>query len=210
MSRPAMTTARIELEPMNPRHLPRLVELDADAEVLRYIRARARTAQEVHDFWGPVCADRDADRVGLGWWVGWRRLDGDFLGWWDLSPNRPVPARPTHAEAGWRLARRHWRQGYATEGASALLDHGFGTVGLSEVWAQTMAVNEASRKVMTRLGLRHLRTEHRSWETPLPGAEQGEVIYAITREEWLSRTARRRASPEAPAVDVASTREASR
>lgn len=116
MSRPVLVTARIRLEAMTSRHLPLLVELDADA-----------------------------DAVGLGWWVGWRLGDGDFLGWWDLSPRRPVPADPASAEAGWRLARRHWRRGCATEGAMALLDHGFVTVGLDEVWAQTMAVDAPSR-----------------------------------------------------------------
>lgn len=184
VGRPVLTTARIRLEPLTSEHLPLLVQLDADAEVLRYILGRARSVQEAQDYWSPVCADSDADAVGLGWWVGWN-AGGDFLGWWDLSPARPVPAVPTSAEAGWRLARRHWRQGYATEGARALLEHGFATVGLNEVWAETMAVNEPSRRVMTKLGMRHLRTEHRTWDEPLAGADQGEVVYPspVTRGE---------------------------
>jgi RimJ/RimL family protein N-acetyltransferase len=186
MSRPPLTTQRIRLTPMTTEHLPLLVELDSDPEVLRYVLGRARSREEVLDFWGPICASTDADTVGLGWWVGFSR-DGDFLGWWDLSPDAPVPARPTRAEAGWRLARRHWRQGLATEGATALLHHGFDTLGLHTVWAETMAVNQPSRGVMTKLGMRHLRTEHRSWDDPLPGAEHGEVVYEITRDEWLSR-----------------------
>lgn len=184
MSRPTLSSERIQLEPLRTEHLPWLVELDADAEVLRFILGRARSAAEVHAFWGPICADADADAVGLGWWIGWRRSDGDFLGWWDLSPDRPVPENPSRAEAGWRLARRHWHQGYATEGAAAVFDHGFGTVGLDSIWAETMAVNHASRRVMTRLGMGHVRTEHRTWADPLPGAEYGEVIYETTRDRW--------------------------
>lgn len=80
-------------------------------------------------------------------------------------------------------------KGYATEGDRAVLEHGFATVGLNEVWAETMAVNAPSRRVMTRLGLSHLRTEHRLWDEPLPGADQGEVVYGITRENWLIKTA---------------------
>lgn len=169
---------------MTIEHLPWLVELDSDPEVLRHILGRARSAREVLEYWGPICADTDADAVGLGWWVGWHRDDGDFLGWWDLSPAVPVPERPLRAEAGWRLARRHWRRGYATEGAKSLLAHGFATVGLGAVWSETMAVNEPSRRVMGRLGMRHIRTEHRSWDDPLPGTEHGEVVYEITRDEW--------------------------
>ncbi|WP_380167841.1 GNAT family N-acetyltransferase [Jannaschia sp. R86511] len=189
MNRPVLTTSRIQLEPMTGQHLPRLVELDTDAEVLRYIIGRARTVQEAQDHWAPVCDDLGADAVGLGWWVGWTTADDAFLGWWALSPDRPVPDRPTRAEAGWRIGRRHWRQGYATEGARALLAHGFGTVGLGEVRAETMAVNEASRRVMTKLGMRHVRTEHRSWDEPLPGADQGEVVYSITSERWPTTAA---------------------
>jgi len=184
MGRPHLRTARIDLVPMTPEHLPLLVQLDSDPEVLRHLLGRARSAEEVHAYWGPVCADESADEVGLGWWVGRRRGDGDFLGWWDLSPDRPVPSRPHRAEAGWRLRREHWRQGLATEGAAALLAHGFGTVGLGTVWAETMAVNVASRGVMEKLGMRHVRTEHRTWDDPLPGADQGEVVYEIDAEGW--------------------------
>lgn len=171
---------------MTTEHLPLLVELDADAEILRYSLGRARSALEVQEFWGPICADTDADAVGLGWWIGRRRCDGDFLGWWDLSPDRPAPQNSSRAEAGWRLGRQHWRQGYATEGATMVLDHGFATAGVSTVWAETMAVNQPSRKVMAKLGMRHVRTDHRQWDDPLPGTEQGEVVYEITRDEWTT------------------------
>lgn len=188
---------------MTSEHLPLLVELDAGADVLRYILGRARNAREVHEFWEPICADTDADAVGLGWWIGWRRSNGDFLGWWNLSPDRPVSTDPVHAEAGWRLVRQHWRQGFATEGATKVLDHGFGTVGLGTVWAETMAVNQPSRQVMAKLGMRHVRTDHRQWDDPLPGTGQGEVVYEVTREEWTHTPADRsrscdRSEPSSP------------
>ena len=186
MSRSCLTTRRIRLEPMTSEHLPLLVELDADAEVLRHIVGRARDASEVQEFWGPICADIAADAVGLGSWIGWRRSDGDFLGWWDLSADKPVSEHPSRAEAGWRLGRRHWRQGYATEGAAELLTYGFETVALNTVWAETMAVNQPSRRLMTKLGMRHVRTDHRQWDDPLPGSEQGEVVYEVSHGEWTS------------------------
>jgi RimJ/RimL family protein N-acetyltransferase len=48
-----------------------------------------------------------------------------------------------------------------------------------------MAVNLASRRVMSKAGLRHLRTFHVDFADPLPGSDAGEVEYAITRDEWL-------------------------
>ncbi|WP_241680851.1 GNAT family N-acetyltransferase [Pseudactinotalea suaedae] len=182
--RPTLATPRMVLEPMRPEHLPHLVDLDGDPEVMRHLIGRARTAEEARAHWRPFCERTAADRHGLGFWVGF--ADGDFVGWWDASPPLPVTDRvPSTAEVGWRLRRQRWGGGLATEGARAVLEHCFVTVGLLRVTAETMAVNQASRGVMRKLGMRHVRTEVREWDDPLPSAEQGEVVYEITREEWL-------------------------
>lgn len=185
MTRPTLRTRRIELRPMRPEHLPLLHELDSDAEVMRFILGRARTSDEIDEFWGPRCAETRADPDGIGWWVGFH--GDDFLGWWDLSRSdgdHESGLSGRAAEIGWRVVRRRWRQGLASEGARALLAHGFITVGLDRIWAETMAVNAGSRGVMRSIGMRHLRTEHRRWDHPLPGAEDGEVVYEITADEW--------------------------
>jgi RimJ/RimL family protein N-acetyltransferase len=159
------------------------VALDGDAEVMRYLTGRARARAEVLTEWLPVMS-RDAGADGrLGYWAG--RTDAGFVGWWCLTP---APEDPGEAELGYRLRRDAWGQGYATEGAVALLVHGFDAVGLEHVWAQTMAVNRASRAVMERLGLRFERTWVGEWNEPLPGWEQGEVAYGLTRQEWRERT----------------------
>jgi hypothetical protein len=38
---------------------------------------------------------------------------------------------------------------------------------------------------MRSVGLRHVRTFHLDFDDPLPGSEQGEVEYALSRQEWL-------------------------
>ncbi|MBO1767181.1 GNAT family N-acetyltransferase [Allobranchiibius sp. GilTou38] len=190
MTRPVLHTPRIELRPMTLEHLPLLHRLDSDPEVMRYLIGRARTPAEIEQFWGPRCADTAADELGVGWWVGFQ--EGEFLGWWDLGRSDSPPGSPgrlAEAEIGWRLERRRWRQGLASEGAAELLRHAFETVELRRVWAETMAVNAGSRGVMRRIGMRHVRTDVRIWDDPLPGSEEGEVVYEITAEEWLRNTA---------------------
>lgn len=193
MTRPALTTTRLRLEPMMANHLPFLIELDSDPEVLRYLLGRARTAEEATEKWDPVTRDTRADRLGLGFWIGY--LDREPIGWWHLVPADPDTADPardssvTRAELGYRVLRAFWRQGFASEGGEALLAHGFETLGLDEIWAETMAVNVGSRAVMARLGMTHTDTEHRHWDDPIPGTEQGEVIYRITADDWQARHA---------------------
>ena len=71
-------------------------------------------------------------------------------------------------------------------GATWLLEHGFGTVGLDMVRAETMAVNVRSRAVLLRLGLRHVRTDIRGWADALPGADLGEVVYELTAADFAA------------------------
>ncbi|WP_206489664.1 GNAT family N-acetyltransferase [Rhodococcus sp. KRD162] len=133
-----------------------------------------------------------ADRVGLGWWVGFE--GGTFLGWWDLGRSDSTvdaPVSSDQAEIGWRVMSRQWRRGLATEGALLLLDHGFRTLGLQRIWAETMAVNYPSRGVMTKIGMHHVRTHVREWQDPLPGADEGEVLYEITATQWRQQIGNR-------------------
>ncbi len=102
-------------------------------------------------------ADRiesEFDRDGFGLWA--LEMPGEaFLGFTGLN-RVPFPAAFTPAvEIGWRLSRRFWGYGYATEAARAALQAGFMRFGLSEIVAETAAANAASRRVMERLRMRH-------------------------------------------------------
>jgi hypothetical protein len=54
-----------------------------------------------------------------------------------------------------------------------------------------MAVNAGSRRVLERAGLRYVRTFHLDWADPLPGAEHGEVEYALPYADRRTRTSSR-------------------
>jgi RimJ/RimL family protein N-acetyltransferase len=94
------------------------------------------------------------------------------------------------AELGYRLRRAEWGQGLASEAAAALIDWGFMCAGYDKVIASTMAVNQASRRVLEKLGLKHVRTDMADWPIRIPGSEEGEVHYALTRQLWEGRPAR--------------------
>jgi RimJ/RimL family protein N-acetyltransferase len=81
------------------------------------------------------------------------RDDAEFLGWFALQARY----RPGLCEVGWRLHRRHWGQGFATEGASALIEKAFGQLGVDRVIATAMAGNAASINVMKKCGMSLLK-----------------------------------------------------
>jgi RimJ/RimL family protein N-acetyltransferase len=181
MAQPVLRTERMIMVPLADEHLELEVGLDADPEVLRYLDGRARTREEVAEF-HVKRMDLGRQIDGLGYWVAFGPGD-DFIGVMMLPP----AADESVAELGYRLARRHWRQGYAAEASRELLRHGFEAAGQSRVIAQTMTVNAGSRAVMAKVGLRYQRTFFPDYP-PIPGSEEGEVEYAITRDEWLALT----------------------
>ena len=55
---------------------------------------------------------------------------------------------------GYRLLPDAWGRGFATEGARALLNHGFQTLGLYRIIGLTHPDNAASQRVLQKAGLR--------------------------------------------------------
>ena len=112
-----------------------------------------------------------------------------FAGYVGLSFPRLGPPFPADlVEVGWRLARPWWGRGWATEAATAALDHGFDVVGLDEIVSFTVPANVRSWSVMERLGLHHDPAD----DFDHPRIPEGHplrrhVLYRITADEWRAR-----------------------
>lgn len=82
-------------------------------------------------------------------------------------------------EIGWRLAKEFWKQGYATEGAKAVLDYGFNILNLDKIVSFTATINTPSQAVMERLGMQKVKNfEHP--KVPLHHELREHVLYEIT------------------------------
>ncbi len=57
-------------------------------------------------------------------------------------------------EIGWRLGSQYWSNGYATEGAKAVLQYGFNKCNLNEIVSFTAQENTRSIRVMERIGMK--------------------------------------------------------
>ena len=166
-----------------------LIELDSDPEVMRHLTGGEPTLPPavVREQVIPnvlATYERWSGRFGL--FAGYEKASGDFIGWFQLRPEREGPL--DEVELGYRLRRAAWGKGYATEAARALLDKGFSELGLRVVWGETMAVNLASQKVMEHVGMSVVE------RIPTPedmqgveGAERGGFRFEITKEQWDRR-----------------------
>jgi len=182
-----LETDRLLLRRLTAADVDHLVELDSDPEVMRFLTNGRPTPRE------------RIERVTLprvmagyercpGRMAAIERSTGAFLGW--IGFDAAADGRPDdEIELGYRLRRSAWGRGYATEGSRALIDRAFSDYPVRRVYAQTMAVNLASRRVLEKAGLRFVRTFHLTWDDPIPGTEHGEVEYALDRADWAVRRA---------------------
>ena len=97
--------------------------------------------------------ERHFDTNGFGMCAAERRDTDEFIGIIGLQIPRIAITPEPCIEAGWRLCRSAWGQGFAREGARAIMDAGFAHLGVNEIVAVTAIQNERSWRVMERLGL---------------------------------------------------------
>ncbi len=124
--------------------------------------------------------------------------EGGVLGYAGIMPAGPDHPLGPHCEVGWRLARRAWGHGYATEAAAAALTDAFGRACLPKVLAYTAVDNARSRAVVGRLPMRRDPARDFTAVYPDVGAWSGLVWVAAASESGDYRT-----SPgiELPAID---------
>ena len=180
--RATLQTDRIRLIPLGDEHLELEVELDSDPEVMRYLTGDGRTRAQVEKAHGLRLATAQPV-AGLGFWVGF--VEDEFVGWWLLQPAGwgEEALVPGEVELGYRLLRRHWGKGLATEGAREMVRHAFQDLDMQRVFALTMTVNERSRTTMSSAGLQYIRTFYDD-DDDRDGSELGAVEYAVTRDQW--------------------------
>ena len=152
--------------------------LNADPEVMRYFPATLTRGE----------SDASVDRIeelferqGYGLWALEEAATGAFIGFTGLNPMPDGVPGAGGMEVGWRLARRAWHQGYATEAATAAVGVAFDGVGLDEIWSMTAVVNRPSQAVMLRLGMTpHALFDHPALMTGHPLRRH--IAYRIQRD----------------------------
>lgn len=93
--------------------------------------------------------------------------------------------RDRRAELGYWLAQPAWGHGFATEAAGAMVDFGFSGLGLARVYAQVLADNRASLRVLDKLGMVHegVKRQHIHKGRRLHDV----MLYGLLRDEWSRR-----------------------
>jgi RimJ/RimL family protein N-acetyltransferase len=103
----------------------------------------------------------------FGFWAAERKDTNEFIGFVGLSIPRFQTDFTPCVEIGWRLAQKHWGNGFAPEAAAACLNYGFDILKLTEIVSFTSVLNTKSMNVMKKIGMHYVKDfEH-------PGIEDG-------------------------------------
>ena len=178
-----LETPRLILRQFTENDVDNLFELNSDPEVMRYLTAGKQTPREViRDEIIPfhLGVYKRLDRLGT--WAAESTATGEFLGWFHFRAGPQTDI--TNVDLGYRLRRSTWNMGYATEGSRALISMRFTSMSVERVFAHTMTVNAASRRVLEKCGLTLIRTIPYEGPDTIEGSEQDEVEYALTKPQW--------------------------
>ena len=143
-------TPRLILRPWRAGDLPLFAEQNADPVVMRLLGG-VLTREESDAY--AARAEAHLAAHGFCKWAVEAPGVARFIGAVGLSHVQFEASFTPAVEVAWRLNRRYWGQGYATEAARAAIEDGSNRAGVKEIIAITVVGNVASRRVMERLGM---------------------------------------------------------
>ena len=177
-----LETDRLILRTWHDEDLQPMLAINQDPKVMEYF-------PELQDLEATkkliVRINSHFEKYGYTVYATERKDSGEFIGFIGLfTPEFESHFTPS-TEIGWRLSSNHWGQGFATEGAKAVLDYAFRELKMPEIVSFTAAGNAKSIRVMQKIGLQHNETDDFDHpklddESPL----KRHVLYRLSREKY--------------------------
>jgi len=147
-----LESERVLLRHWQPSDLEPWIAMNQDPETLRYF-PRTRTREESEESYERLRANLLIDSFGI--WAAEEKSSGEFMGFIGLSQlELPEITFTPCNEIGWRLAKRYWGKGYATEAAQVAFDYVRNELSIGEIFSITSVLNQPSINVMKKIGLR--------------------------------------------------------
>lgn len=133
--------------------------MEADPEVRRYIGGAPRSREGAERKFQGSLRRPTADRLAM--WATVYKPEGCYIGRCGVYPHFGPAGGVIAGEGslGFYLARAYWGRGLATEAGRAFVDFGFHELGLSRIVTAVQVGNDASVRVLEKLGFLLVRTE---------------------------------------------------
>ena len=168
-------TDRLRLRPFTLDDVDAYYEgISSDADVMRYLPG-GKPRLRLDSQWVVSYFMRHVELHGFGVWAVEDKKSAALIGHAGLEyiPNSD------EIEVAYTLAKAYWGRGLATEAAHASLRYGFELLDLAEIYALAFPANEASQKVMRKLGMEYQGVTDRYYGSEL-------ACYRVTREGYFA------------------------
>jgi len=172
-------TDRILLREIVVEDAAAMFEMDADPEVHRYLGNSP--IESIDEAVANILFIRKQyEELGIGRWAIVEKESGAFVGWGGMKfRTDEVNGYQNYYDVGYRLLRRHWGKGYATESAKASVDYGFSRMEMQSIYAMAHVENLGSINALQKTGLK------------ITGQVEHEGIlchwFEISKQDWLKR-----------------------
>lgn len=151
-------TERLKFRDWQESDLPHFQTMNSDFDVRRYFPDVMSSARSEIAFY-IMQSEIIQHELGL-FAVSLKQTDEfiGFIGVQHLIPTKHfnLPFMPCY-EIGWRLRKKFWNQGFATEGARGVL-HYAQQKGIKDVYSYTSLMNRPSRRIMEKLNMTYVRS----------------------------------------------------
>ncbi len=152
-----METDRLILREIVDSDVDAMFELDSDPEVHKYLGNKPVKTIEESKKAIYFIRQQYIDR-GIGRWAVINKETQEFMGWSGLKLNteEPMNGYTSYYDVGYRLIKRYWGKGYATESGKAAIHYAFNTMKLKTVYGITEIDNQASHNALIKIGLHYV------------------------------------------------------
>lgn len=173
-------TTRLLLRPYRASDAPAVFAIFSDPKVMQYWSTPPWT--DIEQAHAAIGRDLQAHESGEALRLGIERVaDGALIGQCTLFN---LSAGSRRAEIGYCLASSAWGQGYMEEALRALVDYGFGSLGLNRIEADIDPRNEASARSLERLGFVREGLLRQRWI--VDGLVSDSALYGLLAQDWAA------------------------
>lgn len=151
-------TERLILRELLPNDVDGYFEMDSDPDVHIYLGSQPMQQKEQAANAIQFIRKQYIDN-GIGRWAVIDKNSNTFLGWAGLKLITELTNNHiNYLDLGYRLSRKYWGMGYASEAAAASLAYAFNELQANEVYAIADCKNAASNKILIKTGLTLVET----------------------------------------------------
>ncbi len=149
-----INTKRLCLEPLELRHTKSLFDLYQDPELFCWIRKNPPSSRQ--EFTNGICfLEKRLSRDKSEYWLNWvaaNKESSEIVTQIEVSLHR----ERRHAHLAYTTFRKFWKNGFAKEACTAVVDHLFSKWNVSKIVIEMDTRNEASIRLAESLGAKRV------------------------------------------------------